>query len=122
MKALIIDDSRAIRMLLGRVLAEYGFDLVEASNGAEGLDCLRRHEIQLALVDWSMPLMSGIEFVEAVRRDPTLDGLVLVMVTSRTEQGEVVRALEAGADEYIMKPFTREMIHEKLALLGITKP
>ena len=76
--------------------------------------------MQLALVDWNMPEMSGIELVEAVRSDPAFSSLRIVMVTTETELSQVSRALEAGADEYLMKPFTRDDVVGKLELLGLS--
>jgi two-component system, chemotaxis family, chemotaxis protein CheY len=120
MQALVIDDSRAMRMILGRMLRELGFDVVEATNGRDGLERLDSGlSPALVLVDWNMPEMTGIEFVEAVRRPPYASGAKVVMVTTETEVPQVVRALEAGADEYVMKPFTKESIFEKLQLLGL---
>jgi two-component system, chemotaxis family, chemotaxis protein CheY len=118
--ALVIDDSRAIRMILRRMLSELGFEVDEAVNGREGLARLDAGLIpDLMLVDWNMPEMTGIEFVTAVREPPYSSTARLVMVTTETEVLQMVRALDAGADEYIMKPFTRESIVEKLQLLGL---
>jgi two-component system chemotaxis response regulator CheY len=121
MRALVIDDSRATRSILGRMLRQIGFETTEAGNGREALDRLAGMEAppDLALVDWNMPEMSGFEFVQAVRANPAYVGVRLVMVTTETELAQVATALEAGADEYIMKPFTREVIVEKLDLLGV---
>jgi two-component system chemotaxis response regulator CheY len=120
MQALVIDDSRAMRLILGRMLKELGFDVAEATNGREGLAHIEGGlDPLLVLVDWNMPEMSGIEFVEAVRRPPFSSTARLVMVTTETELPQVVRALAAGADEYVMKPFTKESIFEKLLLLGL---
>lgn len=120
MKVLVIDDSRAMRMILGRMLRELGFDVAEAANGREGLRQLDAGlDPALVLVDWNMPEMTGIEFVEAVRKPPYTSEAKIVMVTTETEVPQVVRALEAGADEYVMKPFTKESIFEKLQLLGL---
>jgi len=119
-QALVIDDSRAMRMILGRILRELGLDVAEAADGREGLQRLDAGLAPaLVLVDWNMPEMSGIEFVEAVRKPPYDFGGKVVMVTTETEVLQVVRALEAGADEYVMKPFTKESIFEKLQLLGL---
>jgi two-component system chemotaxis response regulator CheY len=120
MRALVVDDSKTTRMIIGRILREIGFDVVEASNGQEALTKLEEGgSADLALVDWNMPEMSGIEFVRAVRADPTHVEMKLMMVTTESEAEQVSEALEAGADEYAMKPFTKEVIQEKLALLGI---
>jgi two-component system chemotaxis response regulator CheY len=118
-QALVIDDSRAMRLILGRMLRELGFDVAESGNGREGLDQIEGGLAPaLVLVDWNMPEMTGIDFVEAVRRPPYSSTARVVMVTTETEVPRVVRALEAGADEYVMKPFTKESIFEKLQLLG----
>jgi two-component system chemotaxis response regulator CheY len=119
-QALVIDDSRAMRLILGRMLRELGLDVTEAANGLDGLEQLDGGLAPtLMLVDWNMPEMTGIEFVEAVRKPPYSSGAKVVMVTTETEVPQVVRALEAGADEYVMKPFTKESIFEKLQLLGV---
>jgi two-component system chemotaxis response regulator CheY len=118
--ALVIDDSRAIRLILGRMLGDLGFDVAEAANGLEGLARLDAGLVpDVVLVDWNMPEMNGIEFVTAVRSAPYSLAARILMVTTETEVPRVIQALEAGADEYIMKPFTRESIVEKLQLLGI---
>ena len=123
MQAIVVDDSRAMRMLMGRVLKDIGFEVDEAGDGNQALDRLRERlaadPVQLALVDWNMPEMSGIELVEAVRADPVFSSLRIVMVTTETELSQVSRALEAGADEYLMKPFTRDDVVGKLELLGL---
>ena len=127
MQAMVVDDSRAMRMLMGRLLKDIGFEVAQAGDGSEALDALRERlgaghpdgPVQLALVDWNMPEMSGIELVEAVRSDPAFAALRIVMVTTETELSQVVRALDAGADEYLMKPFTRDDVVGKLELLGL---
>jgi len=118
-QALIIDDSRAVRMLIGSILREQGFTVFDASHGREGLEKLHQNPaIGLALVDWNMPVMDGLEFIQTVRRDPAWDALRIVMVTTETESEQVERAMSAGANEYVMKPFTREVLIAKLSLLG----
>jgi two-component system chemotaxis response regulator CheY len=120
MQALVVDDSRAMRLILTRMLRELGLEVAEA---VDGLDALSQIELGLSadlmLVDWNMPRMTGIEFVTAVRGPPYSSKARLVMVTTETEVVQVVRALEAGADEYVMKPFTKESIFEKLQILGL---
>ena len=119
-RALVIDDSRAMRTILGGILTDLGFTVTDAEDGERALETLRRcGPFELALVDWNMPLMSGFDFVCVVRRDSEFDGMRLMMVTTETEIERMADALEAGADEYIMKPFSKEMLLEKLKLLGI---
>ena len=120
MRALVIDDSRTVRLIVGKVLVELGFEVVEAGNGREGLERLIEWpEIVVVLVDWNMPEMNGLEFIRAVRARREYGHVRLVMVTTETEQQQVIRALEAGADEYVMKPFTRDILVAKLSLLDL---
>ncbi len=120
MRALVIDDSKAMRSILGRMLRGMGFEVFEAANGCEGLQRLQENgKIDLALVDWNMPEMNGLEFIRTVRAEQSYDGVLLMMVTTETEMENVVRALAAGANEYVMKPFTQEIIVEKLQIFGM---
>lgn len=119
MKALVVDDSRTMRMILSKMLRELGFGVVGAADGRAALSVLDGDSApDLMLVDWNMPVMTGIEFIEAVRSAPYNSTARIVMVTTETEVPSVVAALEAGADEYVMKPFTKDAIFEKLQLLG----
>jgi two-component system chemotaxis response regulator CheY len=119
-KAMIIDDSKAIRMILSKTLAEVGFEVRTAANGEEALAVFEQENgaISLALVDWNMPRMNGLEFVRRLRSDPRYASVLLMMVTTETEVEQMMQALEAGANEYVMKPFTKEIIADKLRLLG----
>ena len=119
--AMVIDDSRAMRLILKRIAGQLGFEVSEAANGREALDLLAAAETppELALVDWNMPEMNGLEFVMAVRAEPRYRSMTLMMVTTEGEQSQIVRALAAGAHEYVIKPFTPDAIVEKLALLGL---
>lgn len=101
---------------------EIGFTVEEAGNGLEALDVIKKEKVDLALVDWNMPDMNGYEFIQEVRKDNTYKDMRMMMVTTETEMNKVVEALEAGANEYVMKPFTKEMIIEKLALMGMSVP
>ncbi len=117
--AMIVDDSRAIRGIIGNTLKELGFEVASAGNGREALEQLSGlPELDLFLVDWNMPEMNGYEFLQAVRQEAQWDKVPVVMVTTETEFGQMERALAAGANEYIMKPFTRDVLREKLQLLG----
>jgi two-component system chemotaxis response regulator CheY len=119
-RALVLDDSRAMRMVLVRLLREKGWDVVEAGDGQEGLEVLAAGPVpDLALVDWNMPVMNGLEFIRAVRKEPAYTDISLVMVTTESEHSQVVRALAAGAHEYVFKPFTPEALLGKLSMLGL---
>ena len=120
MRALLVDDSRAMRSILRRMVEQIGYQVVEAGHGGEALDVLAATApFDLALVDWNMPHMSGIELVEAVRKDPSLDSMRIVMVTSESDISCMQRALENGADEYVMKPFDQAILLQKLLELGL---
>jgi two-component system chemotaxis response regulator CheY len=121
-RAIVIDDSRAMRSILSRSLEQLGFVVAQAGNGKEALASLAgAASPALALVDWNMPEMSGIDFVAAIRRQHDFDTMRIVMVTTESETANVDRALQAGADEYVMKPFTPEALRSKLAALGLAE-
>jgi two-component system chemotaxis response regulator CheY len=120
MRALVIDDSRAVRMIIGQVLREVGMEVLEAATGLEGLEQMRRNpDVELVLVDWNMPEMNGLDFIRAVRSQHGRAAVRILMVTSEAEGDQVRRALDAGANEYVMKPFTREVLVAKLNLLDV---
>lgn len=123
MRALIVDDSKAMRTILRKIVAECGFDeVVEAENGVQALVQLRKAGApDLVLVDWNMPEMTGIEFVTRVRKDDAFDASMLMMVTTETEPARITEALVAGADEYVMKPFTADALREKIDLMRASK-
>lgn len=121
MKVLLVDDSRATRAMIRRILMKLSAEVIEADNGHSALEALRVHGgADLALVDWNMPVMTGIDFVRAVRRDDSHNGMLIMIVTTETGIEQLQRAVEAGANEYLMKPFTEAMLMEKLQLLGFT--
>jgi two-component system, chemotaxis family, chemotaxis protein CheY len=120
MHALVVDDSRAMRSILSHILRQLGFEVSEAANGRDALNQLGQFgRFDLALVDWNMPEMNGLEFVRQVRSDSRHNELRLMMVTTETEMSQVATALQQGANEYVMKPFTKEIIQDKLELLGL---
>ncbi|MCE9605539.1 MAG: response regulator [Planctomycetia bacterium] len=122
MRALIIDDSRPIRRIESEILKELGFETTDASNGREGLERLASAPLpDVVLVDWNMPEMDGLEFITAVRREERYAGIAVLMVTTETETDRMLRALSAGADEYLMKPFQKEGLVDKLRLVGVVK-
>jgi two-component system chemotaxis response regulator CheY len=120
MQALVVDDSLAMRSIMGRILRELGFEVIEAKNGQEALNHLEQGaHPRVALVDWNMPVMDGVAFLRSVRGNAAWSDVPVMMVTAETESSLVLTALEAGADDYLMKPFTREALVEKLDLLGV---
>lgn len=120
MLALVIDDSRTMRTIIGSYLRQVGMDVIEAADGMQGLDQLEQNpDVDVVLVDWNMPVMNGIDFIKAMRAEYGRDRIRVLMVTSETESEQVARAIQAGADEYLMKPFSREILLAKLDLLDI---
>ncbi|MEO0600248.1 MAG: response regulator [Myxococcota bacterium] len=119
-RAIIVDDSRAMRALLRRGLQSFGFDVVGAGEGREALKLLTTTRIpEIALVDWNMPGMDGLTLIEVLREDPAYDEMKIVMVSSESAPDRIERALRAGADDYIMKPFSSEALAERLQGLGL---
>ena len=120
MRVLVIDDSRAMRSILTGILEDLEFEVQQASSAEEAFEIVSGDaDLDLALVDWNLPAMNGLDLVKLIRTRTELADLRLMMVTTETELARVREALEAGADEYIMKPFDKEMLLEKLQLLGI---
>jgi two-component system, chemotaxis family, chemotaxis protein CheY len=120
-KALVVDDSRAVRMLLVRTLKQLGYEVQEAANGREALEVIEAGNsgVKLVLADWNMPEINGLDLLKRLRQNPALSSLAVVMVTTETEIEQIAEAMEAGANEYVMKPFTQDILAEKLQLAGI---
>ena len=119
-KALIVDDSTATRFILAKMLREIGYESVQAEDGQKALDTLQNNkDVTLALVDWNMPVMNGLDFIIELRKNAEFSNMKVVMVTTETEMMQVVRAIEAGANEYLMKPFTKDMVLDKMKLMGL---
>lgn len=120
-KALVVDDSRAVRTILVRALVQIGFEVQEAANGKEALDAIEAGSsgVKLVLADWNMPEMNGLDLLKRLRQNPALSSLAVVMVTTETDLDRIAEALDAGANEYVMKPFTQEVLTEKLQMAGI---
>ncbi len=121
--ALVIDDSKTMRMILSRILTSLGYTVHQAVDGQDGLAQLAAHGgIGLALVDWNMPVMDGIEFVRNVRAADRYRHVRVMMVSSEADRSRIEEALQAGADEYAMKPFDVETIRAKLELIDRATP
>jgi two-component system chemotaxis response regulator CheY len=110
-----------MRRILRGIVQPLGFDILEAGDGQEGLNRLAEYapDVELTLVDWNMPVMNGLEFVKAVRATSEYRDMKLMMVTTETEPAQMARALMAGVDEFVMKPFTSDILVEKLRLIGV---
>lgn len=120
MRVLIIDDSMAMRRMLSAYVSDLKAQATVATDGQDALDVLAREgAFDVALVDWDMPRMNGMEFVRAARADDRWSSMKLVMVTAHISQDDIVEALETGADDYLMKPVSADMIEDKLRLLGL---
>ena len=118
MKVLVVDDSRAIRALLTRILENSGHTVYSAGHGAEALEVLaEQDDIDFVMVDWNMPVMDGLSFVENVRSQSCYAGLHIMMITTEVELEQVERALNAGANEYLMKPFGEEELLARMEML-----
>ncbi len=123
MQALIVDDSRAMRRILRKIIEPLALQISEAENGVEGLQRLSEHpETELVFVDWNMPVMNGIDFVRALRSNPLNIQTKVFMVTSENTLAAIMLALKAGVDEFIMKPFTSDILLDKLRLIGVSLP
>lgn len=120
MRALLVDDSRTMRRIVAAMLDGLGHAVTEAGHGEEALQVLRGGFVpDLVCIDWNMPGMDGLELVTTIRANPAWNGMTLMMMTSQVEQDQVIRALTAGAQEYLMKPFNGEALRAKLAQLGL---
>jgi two-component system chemotaxis response regulator CheY len=118
-RALVIDDSAVTRGVIKQILNPMGFEVFEAGDGREGLDRVRDLAgLDLILLDWNMPRMDGLEFLGVLRAQAALATLPVMMVSSNNEAANIAASLDAGANEYIMKPFTEEVMRAKLELLG----
>jgi len=118
-RALVVDDSRAMRRIIGKYLHELGFEVHEAASGLEALVSAPKIEgLSLILLDWNMPEMDGRTLLLRLRGEPEFADIPIMMVTTESEMEQVEVALNAGASEYLMKPFDRQALLEKLLLLG----
>ena len=108
-------------MILRRILTEIGFDVCEAGDGVEALQIIEANKpnVTLVLADWNMPTMNGFDLLKQLRLNPEYASLKIVMVTTEAEVGHMASALHAGANEYVMKPFTKEILMQKLEMIGI---
>jgi len=117
-KCLIIDDSRVIRKVSRHILETLGFEVGEAENGLDGLEQCDRAMPDAILLDWNMPVMTGIEFITRLRQRPGGEKPKVVFCTTENDVAHIREAISAGADEYVMKPFDHDTLQIKLQLVG----
>lgn len=122
MKILVVDDSPTMRRIVINSLKRIGYDdIVEGENGLEGVEQLKKGGVEFIITDWNMPEMNGLEFVKEVRATPDWEKLPILMVTTRSVQGDVIEAMKAGVNSYIVKPFTPPVLKEKIeAVLNLS--
>ena len=116
---LVVDDSSVIRKVARRILEGLDFQIAEAENGEEAVECCRRQIPDAILLDWNMPKMDGYEFLRALRRLPGGDKPKVVFCTTENDVAHIARALHAGANEYIMKPFDKDIVTAKFQEVGL---
>ena len=116
---LVVDDSRVVRKVARRILEELKFSIEEAADGKLAMEACLKHMPDVVLLDWNMPVMSGMEFLRMLRQRGHADQPKVVFCTTENDMAHIRAALEAGADEYVMKPFDRETLHVKLQLVGV---
>lgn len=116
---LIVDDSKVIRMVARKILHELNFETEEAADGQEALNECKRQLPDAILLDWNMPVMDGLEFLVALRALPGGDAPIVVFCTTENDIDHIQKAIEAGANEYIMKPFDSEIIQAKFSQVGL---
>jgi two-component system chemotaxis response regulator CheY len=116
---LVVDDSRVVRKVARRILEDLGFTCDEAEDGQQAYDFCEKQMPEIILLDWNMPVMNGIEFLEKLRQMPNGKSPKVVFCTTENDMAHIQRAISAGADEYIMKPFDSDIIKSKFGQLGL---
>lgn len=116
---LIVDDSKVVRKVARRIIEDLGFTAAEAEDGQKAYDYCQTTMPDVVLLDWNMPIMSGIEYLEKLRHMPGGDQPKVVLCTTENDIAHIQRAMEAGANEYIMKPFDNEIISSKFLQIGL---
>jgi len=120
MKILVVDDAGVARKIVSRMVTSLGFDPITAADGQQALDAIDRDDPPVAIItDWNMPVMDGRELAKAVRSEPEIANIPILMVSSEADPRRVARALLAGVDEYLFKPIDEAMIRERLEIMGV---
>ena len=118
-QCLVVDDSRVMRKIARRILQELKFNTDEAEDGAAALELCKKNMPDAILLDWNMPSMSGIEFLRALRREPSGDKPIVVYCTTENDITHITEAVGAGANEYLIKPFDKDIVEAKLVEAGL---
>lgn len=116
---LVVDDSSVIRKVARRILEDLSFTIAEAADGEEALRSCKERMPEAILLDWNMPVMDGLEFLQRLRKEPGGDQPIVVFCTTENDVAHIARAMRAGANEYIMKPFDREIVESKFQEVGL---
>ncbi len=116
---LVVDDSRVVRKVAGRIVADLGFEYCEAEDGQKACEACEESMPDAIILDWNMPVMSGIEFLEKLRAMENGSHPKVVFCTTENDMEHIQRAIQAGANEYIMKPFDSEIIESKFIQVGL---
>lgn len=117
--ALVVDDSKVVRIFTRRIMEELGFAVTEAEDGLKALEACNAKLPTVIILDWNMPVMSGIEFLEKFRKLPNTKDIPVIFCTTENEMSKIMNALSTGANEYIMKPFDKDILSGKLQQLGV---
>jgi len=118
-QCLIVDDSRVVRTVAGRIVKDLSFEVTEAADGSEALDKCRESMPDAVLLDWNMPVMNGLDFLRALRREEGGKAPIVVFCTNENDAEHIMEAVRSGANEYIMKPFDADIIESKFASVGL---
>lgn len=124
MKILVVDDSSTMRRIIKNTLARLGYkDVLEGEDGVQGWNALQSNpDVEMLITDWNMPEMNGLELVQKVRAEEKYADMPIIMVTTEGGKAEVITALKAGVNNYIVKPFTPQVLKEKLgAVMGVAE-
>ncbi|MDD5153386.1 MAG: chemotaxis response regulator CheY [Thermodesulfobacteriota bacterium] len=116
MRILVVDDFNTMRRIVKNILKQLGFENVgEAENGQEALEVLKKEKFDFVITDWNMPVMTGLDLLKAIKADAALKDIPVMMVTAEAQQQNIVEAVKTGASNYIVKPFTAEVLEEKIS-------
>ncbi len=119
MKALIVDDSKVVRSVISSILTSFNIDFDQAENGLVALDKIRENHFDFIILDWNMPELDGVGFLKKAKNENLITDTKIILCTTENEFEKINEALEMGANEYIMKPFNKDILEDKLKILGI---